>query len=59
MVLVPTDHSAHRSASYVTTPCLGFPRQHSGEGECDCDYNNQPMHINLPVDELSLSLPLL
>jgi hypothetical protein len=49
MFFVPTNHSAHRNASYVTAPCLGFPRQHSGERECDCDYNSDLVHMNLPI----------
>ena len=59
MSFVPTNHSAHRNASYVTTPCLGIPSQHSGERGCDCDYNNDLAHMNLPINELSVSLPLL
>jgi hypothetical protein len=48
MVMAHTDRSAHRSASYVTTPCLGIPSQHSDERECHCDYNNDLAHMNLP-----------
>jgi hypothetical protein len=49
MVMAHTDRSAHRSASYVTTPCLGIPTQHSDERECERDYNNDLAHINLPI----------
>jgi len=55
MGLVPTDHSAHRSASYVTTPCLGIPSQHSDERECDCDQNDYLAHIQTSLCDLTQS----
>ena len=56
MVMAQTDRSAHRSASYVATPCLGIPSQHSGQRECDCDYNNDLAHMNLPDDRAGVRL---
>lgn len=57
MVLVPTDHSAHRSASYVTTPCLGIRRQHSSERECERDYNNDLAHVKPFLRSQAFSRP--
>jgi hypothetical protein len=48
MVMAHTDRSAHRSASYVATPCLGIPSQHSDERECERDYNNDLAHMSPP-----------